>query len=170
MAYVVPRRTCAASERPVRGQTASYAEWGAGLGGGSSEEAIRIGRPCSISGTAPATVEINGTVGGSLIDAVTRAQGSSHIKAQPSKAMAMGPVTAHTSNATRMNPRRHDIVWMIAPTRGTGRLGRCACGESIKHQGRAFARRTLACRSRRGRSVGAESLGLRREALRDGSG
>src|SRR5262245_49804342 len=157
MAYVVPRRRYAASERLVRGQTTSYAEWRAGLGGGSSDAAIRIGRPRSISGTEPATVEMNDTVGGELIDAVTRAQGSSHIKAQPSKAMPMGPVTAQTNNATRMNPRRHDIAWMIAPTRSRGRLGRCASGEGIKHQGRASAPRTLVCRSRRGRSVGEES-------------
>src|SRR5262249_14397448 len=112
-----PRRTRTVSETLVRGQTTSYAEWRAALGGGSNEKAIRIGRPRSIAGTEPATVEMNGTVGGPLIDAVARAHGSSHIRAHPSKAMPMGPATAHIINATTTNPLRQDIGSMVSRTR-----------------------------------------------------
>jgi hypothetical protein len=73
-----------------------------------------MGRPRSGSGAVPTRLTINGTVGGTLIDAVVRAHGSSQLKAQPSKAMPMGPVTAHMSNATRISPRRHDIMAIIS--------------------------------------------------------
>src|SRR5262249_53108163 len=108
--YTLGRRTRAVSETPVRGQTTSYAEWRAGLGGGSSEETIRIGRPRSISGTEPVTVETNGTVGAALIDAVVRAHGSSQVNAQPSKAIPIGPVTAHMSSERTTPALRHDIT------------------------------------------------------------
>jgi hypothetical protein len=61
-----------------------------------------------------ATLTINGTVGGALIDAVMRAHGSSQLKAHPSKAIPIGPVTAHMTNATRISPLRHDITAMIS--------------------------------------------------------
>ena|SRR5215831_1073885 len=92
----------------------SYAVWRVGLGGGSNKEAIRIGRLRSISGTGPATIAINGTVGGPLIDALAKAHGSSqHVKAHPSKAMPMGPVTAHMSNVATTSPLRHDIMFDV---------------------------------------------------------
>jgi hypothetical protein len=73
-----------------------------------------MGRPRSVSGAVPATLTMNGTVGAPLIDAVVRAHGSSQVSAQPSKAMPMGPVTAHMSNATRTSPLRQDIDVIIA--------------------------------------------------------
>src|SRR5438445_7844249 len=99
--------------KSANGQTTSYAERTEALGGGSSEEAARIGRPRSGSEAVPATLTINGTVGDRLIDAVVRLHGSSQVNAHPSKAMPMGPLTAHTSNAMRISPLRHDITPMM---------------------------------------------------------
>jgi hypothetical protein len=72
-----------------------------------------------MSGAVPATLTINGTVGAPLIDAVVRAHGSSHVSAQPLKAMPMGPVTAHISNATTISPLRHDISEIVSRTPNT---------------------------------------------------
>src|SRR5205823_8248658 len=69
------------------------------------------------SGAVPATLAINGTVGGTLIEAVVRAHGSSQLKAHPSKAMPMGPVKAHTARNIRISARRHGIGVIIAPPR-----------------------------------------------------
>src|SRR5919109_1669428 len=91
------------SSESANGQTTSYAERAKALGGGSSEETMWIARPGSVSGAVPATIEMNGTVGATLIDAVVRAHGSSQVKAQPSKAIPMGPVMAHMSKATRIS-------------------------------------------------------------------
>lgn len=73
-----------------------------------------MGRPWRSSGAEPATLEMNGTVGDRLIDAVVRLHGSSQVNAHPSKVMPMGPVTAHMSNATRISPLRHDIIAMVS--------------------------------------------------------
>jgi hypothetical protein len=86
-----------------------------GLGGGSSEEAVRIGRPRRGSGAVPATLTMNGTVGRVLIDPAVRAHSSSQVK-HPSKAMPMGPVTAHMSNAIMISPLRHDIIGIVSRT------------------------------------------------------
>ncbi len=77
---------------------------------------MRIARPRRGSGAVPATLTINGTVGGALIDAVMRAHGSSQANAHPSKAMPMGPVTAHMSNAIKTSPLRHDIIEIVSRT------------------------------------------------------
>lgn len=104
------------SEKSANGQTTSYAESTKALGGGSSEEATRIRRAYSISGTEPATVEIYGTVGVALTDAVARAQGSSQVSAQPSKAMPIGPVKAQMARTIKIRGQRHDIAMMVART------------------------------------------------------
>jgi hypothetical protein len=75
-----------------------------------------MGRPWNTSGAKPATLEVNGTVGDRLIDAVVRLHGSSQVNAHPSKAMPMGPVTAHMSNATTISPPRHDIIAIVPRT------------------------------------------------------
>jgi len=72
-----------------------------------------MGRRWNTSGAKPATLEMNGTVGDRLIDAVVRLHGSSQVNAHPSKAMPMGPVTAHMSNATTIMPLRHDIIAIV---------------------------------------------------------
>src|SRR6267143_2200013 len=110
--------------KSTNGQTTSYAERVKALGGGSSEEAIRTGRPRSVSGAVPETLTINGTVGSGLIDAVVRPQGSSQVKAQPSKAMPIGPVKAHTSKTIRISPRRKDITAMVSRASETSRKRR----------------------------------------------
>jgi hypothetical protein len=75
-----------------------------------------MGRRWNTSGAKPATLEMNGTVGDRLIDAVVRLHGSSQVNAHPSKAMPMGPVRAHISNATTISPLRHDIIAIVPRT------------------------------------------------------
>jgi len=72
-----------------------------------------MGRRWNTSGAKPATLEMNGTVGDRLIDAVVRLHGSSQVNAHSSKAMPMGPVTAHMSNATTISPLRHVIIAIV---------------------------------------------------------
>jgi hypothetical protein len=75
------------------------------------------GRPCNVSGAVPTKLMMTATVGARLIDAVVRPHGSSQVKAQPSKAMPMGPVKAHKAKTIRVSPRRHNITAMVSRSR-----------------------------------------------------
>ena len=72
------------------------------------------------------------TRGARLIDAVVRPQGASHIQAQPSKAIPIGPTAAQRMTKAQINSRRRvDINESIACTTLRGR--RLATGEEKRN-------------------------------------
>ena len=101
--------------RSLSGRTTSYAERTSGRGGGSWTLETAIGANWWLVDGLPTGSTTIGTRGARLIAAVVSPQGASHIQAQPSNAIPIGPTAAHRMTNAKINRRRGvDIDEIIA--------------------------------------------------------
>src|SRR5256712_2062205 len=109
--HAVARRTHAANQRSVRGQTTSYAEWRAGLGGGSASARGTLAKSSGARGDTIAIVaRITWLTGALVVRQDEAPHGPSHIAPMAMQlfdAMASGAESTHTTTAITATAARH---------------------------------------------------------------